>query len=43
MDNVNAIIVDIPERLDSTTIVPVISQINRYEQASNPKRLVINF
>ena len=43
MDNSNAIIVDIPERLDSTSIVPVISQINRYEQANNPKRLVINF
>lgn len=43
MDNSNAIIVDIPKRLDSTSIVPVISQINRYEQANNPKRLVINF
>ena len=42
MEN-NVFIVDIPQCLDCTTVVPVIAQISRYIEAVHPKRLVINF
>ena len=43
MNEVNAIIVDIPEKLDCESITSVIANLNQYKKASSPKRLAINF
>ncbi len=39
----NAIVIDIPKRLDCNSVVRVVSEFKRYENAASPKRLVINF